>query len=175
MHILNFFGKSVLESGNCSFNYNESNTVTILKDNSLIFSKSLSVAVTNRIYAGFGLEYAGLKGGADTSLSISNELSRVIEYKYTREETTTQTTDSSIVIDKTTAKYCPDGCSISIGLVGTYYKVRCIQQEEKNWWGHWYKVGTGNIVSFVIVNEPVLSYHYVAYKGANSDDLYYKK
>ena len=150
-------------------------------DYSYIASSSISVSMVSTMFyslASAVTAFASLDSivSASATLKEGSTFTEQNKYTYSRTKTYNYYSNEKIKLDANSASSCPDGYSISIGLIGTFYLLNITYTEYTNWWwGKYVTQGTNeNTTTNVIVpNETDMTKGYVLQKIGDSETKYY--
>lgn len=171
-HYSSYFDHDILESGSASTYIDTSETFTDTKSQSLAFDFSVNYYVEAKLESYTEIDVVS----QNTSIKEKAGASYVYDCTHTRNVITETKWSSHFSISKETAKYCPDGYSISIGKEGTYYYIVGSYQEMSMWWWGNYKTqGTKEQYFTCVLANPNNFNYCFAYKNKlNTDKDYFK-
>lgn len=170
-HFGSYFDYNILKSGAAYSTIEDSNEYTDTKTESFSFSMSVSNYVEAKLEAKADIDVIS------ASVSFGTKIGATYSYgcTYTRSTTETYKWTNYFSISSSTADYCPEGYSLSIGKQGTYYVVEGDYQETSVWWwGDYPTQGTSRqYFKSVIANPTNFNYCYVYKAKSDSDSDYY--
>lgn len=158
-----FVSKYALEAGNAeiknSYRYQTAKGVNIL------FSRNYYWNITNTVNAYVTGEYAS------ANLEIQQGLVFTSGVSYSYMEKTERDFSMTLTLNKNSARYCPEGWGMTIGLVGTYYVLEFQCQDFINWWwGQQPADGSGPVRYRVVVADE--NYMTICFVHKKVDDAY---
>lgn len=171
-HFPGYFEYSLLKSGSVKADIDSKSTFTDTTKESFSFNTSVDYYVESKLEAKADLEIVS------ASVGVGTKTGATFSYgcEYTRVVTQTDSWSIHFTINQDTAKYCPDGYTLSIGRQGIFYEIEGDYQEMSVWW--WGARATQGQsrkkFTAVIANPSDFNYCFV-YKKKGYDWDYYLK
>lgn len=167
-----YVSKNALADESVSYKKDTDYIYTETKTETVSFEIDLSIKIFLSLWA----KLASKEVSAEAAVSSKEEMS----YNYANSKTFSSTSkvaySSSMRLNSASTKSCPDGYSMSLGLVGTYYVINASIQEYTIWW--WGNSPTSGQSTYtrecVYSNESTMSQGYVFQITGDSEHFYYQ-
>jgi hypothetical protein len=129
-HFPDYFDHDVLASGSAA------ESIEREKKFSDTYTKSFSYSFGVDIHLESALSLLAKLSGITSSASLNLKIGATYSYScsYTRTQTRNFSWTSYFSVNSTTADYCPQGYTLSVGKAGDYYEIEGKYQEHTIWW-----------------------------------------
>lgn len=166
-HFGYFYEKNLLESGNLDVSFYRDSTYTVTSGHSVTYSFNVDSKVESAIGAKENVYDLNMNVDAHQKTGASY----IYNYTYSRMNQSTERWSTNIELNKNTARYCPDGYSITVGMIGHFYLIHGTYQEYTNWWWGDYPSSGSELKTFdaIVCNEQTMTLGYVYLEGGDDD------